>query len=317
MVAQVTKKLRKCLLLYRILLCASCILTSNFACIATSFHLSRSNTGFVCCYDTLVQLCLLTYVAHGLLGGQLLALLLGVTESRTRFYSLYAHSAAEGGAVGSYNVLAHQLEYHLVLHLLAPLNETALEVVVLLGYFLEIDVLADDALLEETIAVGIATVEIDGSYQCLEGVARDEAVVCTVDMGRLYEFYQSSLLGYAVETAALHYLATHRSEESLLLPWEMVVQDIAHHGFDDSIAQIFEAFIVFLLFVRAVVVERTVYQRFVVYGNVAGVEPENFAQTTGKGLVLTAQQVMDIVGQMVYMHGIYNMYRVTITKKAV
>ena len=103
-------------------------------------------------------------MAYGLFGSELLALFLGVSEASACFQPLYAHTGAEGGAVGSYNVFAYQFKFHLVLHLLAPFNEAALEVVVFLGYLAEFDVPVYDALLEETIAVGIATVEIDGAY---------------------------------------------------------------------------------------------------------------------------------------------------------
>ena len=147
-------------------------------------------------------------MVYGLFGGVLLALFLGVAEARAALDALDAHTGAEGGAIGAYDVLIGELKGYLILCLLTPLDELALEVVVLLGYLIKLYVCAYDALCEEAVAVGVATVEVDGTYQGFEGVAWDETVVCVVDMGRLYELYQAYLLGYAVEAAALHYLAT-------------------------------------------------------------------------------------------------------------
>lgn len=102
----------------------------------------------------------------------------------------------------------------------------------------------------------------------------------------------------------------------------MVKQNITHYGFNDSIAEILETFIILLLLVWTIVVERAVYQRLAIYCDVAGIESEYLAQTTGKSLVLTTQQIMDIVSQTIYMHGTMVLYyniciEVTITKKAV
>ena len=93
-------------------------------------------------YGILVQLIFLADMTHGLLGGKLLALLLGVTEAGAKLHALDAYAAAEGGAVGPYGVLVHKLEHDGKQCLLAPLDKLALEVVVLLGHLLEVDVLA-------------------------------------------------------------------------------------------------------------------------------------------------------------------------------
>ncbi len=249
--------------------------------------------------STLVQLIFLAYVAHGLLGGKLLALLLGVAEAGAKLHALDAYAAAEGGAVGPYGILVYKFKHDGKLCLLAPLDKLALEVVVLLGHLLEVDVLAYQSMPEEAVAPGIATVEVDGAHQSLEGVAGDEAVVGAVDMGRLYQVYQPRLLGNAVEAAALHYLAAHRGEESLFLTGKLVVEDVAHHGLDDGIAQIFESLIVFLLLALAVVVERTVHERLAVDGDLARIESQDTAQLATK-LLVAAEEVVYVIGQAMH-----------------
>lgn len=262
----------------------------------------RSYTLVMLCDGFFIQFVPLAYVTHGLLGGKLLTLLLGVAESGSELQPLDADTAAEGRAVGTHRILIHQLEQHLVLGLLAPLDELALEVIVLLGHLVNVDMLADEPLLEEAVTPRIATVEVNGPHERLESVARDETVVGTVDVGRLYELHQPRILGDTVETAALHYLATYRGEESLFLRREMMVQYIAHHRLNDSIAQIFEPLIVLLLLARAMMVERAVHQRLTVDINVARIETQYAAQLAAK-LLVAAEEVVYVVGQMGGKHG--------------
>lgn len=238
-------------------------------------------------------------MAHSLLGGKLLALLLGIAEAGAKLEALDAYAAAEGGTVGADGVLVHKFEHDGELRLLAPLDELALEIVVLLGHLLEVDVLAYEAMLEEAVAPDIATVEVDGTYECLEGIAGDEAVVGAVDMGRLYEVDQPRLLGNAVETAALHNLAAHRGEESLLLARERMIEDVAHHGLDDGIAQVFEPLIVFLLLALAVVVERTVHECLAINRNLSRIESQDTAQLATK-LLVAAEEVVYVIGQAMH-----------------
>jgi len=251
-------------------------------------------------YGLFIQLILLAYVAHGLLGGKLLALLLGVAEAGAKLHALDAHATAEGGAVGAYGVLIDKLKHDGKLRLLAPLDKLALEVIILLGYQLEVDVLTYQSMLEEAIAPGIATVKVDGAHQSLEGVAGDEAVVGAVDMGRLYEVDKPRLLGNTVETAALHNLAAHRGEEALFLAGERMIEDVAHHSLDDGIAQVFESLIVFLLLTLTVIVERTVHECLAIDRDFARIESQDTAQLATK-LLVAAEEVVYVIGQAMHM----------------
>ena len=183
--------------------------------------------------------------------------------------------------------------------------------------------LAHEAFLEEAIAVVETTIEVDGTHESLESIARDETVMCAIDVGGLHQLYQSRFLGQSVEAAALHDLAAHRGEESLFLLRKMMIQDVAHNGFYDRIAQVLEAFVIFLLLVWTMVIERAVHQCLAVYSNVVRVESQYLAQLASKGLVLAAHQVVYVVGQRVYMHdttGIYDrrvyMIKGVVIKKA-
>lgn len=227
-------------------------------------------------------------MTHSLFGSKLLALLLGVSESRACLYALNAYAATECGTIGPYDILVHQLELYFVLRLLTPLYELALEIIILLGYLLYIYMFPYDTFLEETVTVGISTVEIDGSNQCLESIARDEAVVCAVDVGRLYEFHQTCLLGYAVKAATLHNLTAHRGEKPLLFLGEVVIQDIAYYSFDDCVAQVLQTLVVFLLFLWTIMIERTMYECLTIHGDVAGIESEYLVETASKGFIFAA-----------------------------
>ena len=119
----------------------------------------------------LVEFGLLAYVVHGLLGGMLLTLLFGISEARAKLKSFDAYPCAEGGAIGSYGVLVDQLECHLVLHFLAPFYQLALEVVILFGHLVYIYMFVHDALLEESVTVGVSSIKVDGSDECFKGIA--------------------------------------------------------------------------------------------------------------------------------------------------
>ena len=226
-------------------------------------------------HSLLIEVTLLTDVAHSLFGRELLALFLGVSESDAKFDTLNTNSSAEGGAIGTHGVLVQQFEVDFALCFLPPLDELALEVVILFGYLVEVYMCSYDTLLEEAVAVAISAVEVDRTDEGFKSVSRDETVVCMVDVCRLYELYKSYLLGYTVEAAALYYLATYGGEEALFLAREMVIEDVAYDGLNDGVAQVFETFIVFLLLVMTVVIDRAVYQRFVVYRYLMGIESED------------------------------------------
>ena len=195
----------------------------NYFLIVDLHRSGRGSTLFIQFDGFLIQVALLANMAHSLFGGKLLALLLGISEARAKLQSLDAYTATEGGAVGTYGVLIHKFKYDIELRLLAPLDELTLEIVILLGHLININMLTYEPILEEPIAPRIATVEIDSTNECLEGISRDETVVRAVDVGRLNELYQSCLLGNTVESTALYHLAAYRSEKSLFLARVFVI----------------------------------------------------------------------------------------------
>ena len=69
----------------------------------------------------------------------------------------------------------HKLKLHAVL--LCPLYQLALEVHLLIRHLINVNHLRQYALLYEPHAGVVATVEVDGAHQCLEGVAAHVRVV--------------------------------------------------------------------------------------------------------------------------------------------
>ena len=82
-----------------------------------------------------------------------------------------------------------------------------------------------------------------------------------------------------------------------------MVQNVAYDGLDDCVAQVFKSFVVFLLLLWAIVIERSVYQRLTIDVNVVRVESEYFAQPTGKDFVLAIDNMVYIIGNRIDMHG--------------
>ena len=226
-------------------------------------------------YGLFIQLILLAYVAHGLLGGKLLALLLGVAEASAKLHTLDAHATAEGGAVGAYGVLIDKLKHDGKLRLLAPLDELALVVHLLVGYLIEVEQAMEDALVDELHATGIATVEIDGTDEGFKGISTHVAIVAGTGDGGLDKFVEANLYGYAVECIALHHLRAGVSEKSFAFTLKMMIHQVAYDGSQDGIAQKLQALVVHTLAISRAGVHRLVHQRLLVVVQMAGIETKD------------------------------------------
>ena len=85
---------------------------------------------------------------------------------------------------------------------MTPLKELRLEVDFLEGHLVDVDISAQNTLLEELETSLIATIEIDGTYECLEGIALDIAVVrCAMSCSEP-QTSQTHLCGYLAQRIA-------------------------------------------------------------------------------------------------------------------
>lgn len=181
-----------------------------------------------------------------LTGGLLLAFLFGIA------FAAAAEDAFDGeardedgrGAVGQH-LLRNHVELELQLILLAPLNQFALVVDLLLRHLVDVDMTGEDDFVHETAAGAVAAVEVQGSDEGFEGIAVHVAVVCRGDGTFVQdEFVQSELYGQLVERVATHDLAAQCGEETFLARRVALVEDVGHDGTEDGVAQVFEALVV-------------------------------------------------------------------------
>ena len=87
------------------------------------------------------------------------------------------HRGLEDGVILGVVIGVHEFEVDAHVVFLGPLNETRLVVLLGLDEVFEVEVLLDDAVDDKRPAGAISLVDVDGSDECLEGIATDVTVV--------------------------------------------------------------------------------------------------------------------------------------------
>ena len=126
------------------------------------------------CLGSKYRINILRFLAQffqGKLRGKLLALLLGVTLAFSALYTFHYHLIGENRASVLVFLLSqhHELQLHAVL--LAPFDEFALEVHLLVSHLINVYHFCQDALLHEFHAGIITTVQINGTNQRFESIS--------------------------------------------------------------------------------------------------------------------------------------------------
>ena len=123
---------------------------------------------------------------------------------------------------------------------LRPFKEFALEVHFLVGHAVDVEQAADDAFLDKPLAVVVATVEVNSAHKRFKGVSADVVAA----RSRLSRRLDEAVGREFVERRALHDFAARAGEETLTFARVAVVDDVAHNGFEDGIAKIFQTLVV-------------------------------------------------------------------------
>ena len=132
------------------------------------FHLGTVGLGSK---DAINELRLATQALQGLLRSPLMALLLGEACTLTAFYTFKEHLGGEDGTTCLLVLgLSKFAKLHLHTVLLTPLQKLRLEVDFLVGHLVEVDELRQDALLHKTHAGIVASIQINSTHKCLEGI---------------------------------------------------------------------------------------------------------------------------------------------------
>ena len=181
---------------------------------------------------------------QGGLAGRLLALLLRVAFATSALQPFNQSGVDEHGAVAVVTLLADEVELQLHLVLLAPLDELALEVHLLVGNLVKVDELRQYALLHEAHASVVTAVQVDCPDEGLERISFH----ITVMRGHVAVGHDELAYAYfgrqAVESVALHNLASRACEEALALAFEVAEHYVADNGVEDGVAQEFKPLVV-------------------------------------------------------------------------
>lgn len=174
--------------------------------------------------------------------------------------------------------------------LLAEFEQTTLEVDFHVGRLLQIHRHADDALADELLAMSEPSVEVDGSDERFECIASDVAVVALRRIVVLDKFIQTNVLCHFAQRFALNHFAACCRQETFLLIREVAIENVAHHSFQHGIAQIFQAFVVYVLSFFSLVSQRLMHHRLAIDADVVGVEAQDSKKRAIKLLVLAEKQ---------------------------
>ena len=121
--------------------------------------------------------------------------------------------------------------------LLAPLQQFALEVHFLIRQFINVDKPPHYFLLNESLAVTVASVEVNGSHKRFESIACKVAVVGLVLFVSANELVKAYLLSKPAKRFSLHYLASGIGQKAFSLTGEVMEDNFTHDGIEYRIAQ--------------------------------------------------------------------------------
>lgn len=184
---------------------------------------------------------------QGGLCSQLVTLFLAVAFSCLTIKP-FEHYACDEDRCGAVLFLfVNEAELEVETAFLSPFNKFGLEVDFFVCDGIDIDKLSEDAVAHEEHTCVVASVEIDGAYECLEGVAAHVAVVGSIGAVGSYEAFEPHFLGEPVEGFALNDFAAGVGEESFSLAGEVVIEEVAGNGFEDGISEKFQPLVVLWL----------------------------------------------------------------------
>ena len=195
-------------------------------------------------YEFVMQLPVMLESVQSILAGFLVALLLGVTFASAALVPANDNLCVEERRPIVRLRLVKQDELQGELMLLAPFKEFALEVHLLTGNLVDVYVAMQYLFYDEALAAGIPSVQIDSTYERLECITCQIAVVRLVVVVTADELVETYLYCQLAERFSLDNLATSVRQKAFTLAWKMMEDYFTHYGVQDSIAQELQAFIV-------------------------------------------------------------------------
>ena len=134
-------------------------------------------------------------------------------------------------------------ENHLMAVLLTPLDQAALEIRLRLGEILEVQVAEIDPPDQQAVDEFVALVEVDGAHHGLEGISVDVFLHHPGAVGD-HVAVEADMHGQGVERLARDDLRAQLGHEPFVAVGEFDEEVVRSDGFDDGVAEVFEAFVV-------------------------------------------------------------------------
>ena len=174
----------------------------------------------------------------------LVTLLLGVTFSAGTFKAIDDDLRVEERRTVFGLCLIQQDIFKRDFMLLAPLQQFALEVHLLIGKFVDVYEALQNFLSDEGLAMLIPSVEIDSADERFEGIASKIAVVRLVVFVATNQLIETYLFRQFSQRCTLNNLTSCVRQETFALAGEMMEDDFAHNSTEDSISEELQAFVV-------------------------------------------------------------------------
>ena len=205
-------------------------------------------------------------------------------------HTFYHHLKAEDGRTLFVAGLFHTAEFHLHTVLLGPLQQFRLEVDLFVGHLVDVDHLSQDAFLHKPHHGIVALVQIDGTDQCLEGVAGHVTVVRPLLPVALYQFRQSHLCCQFAQRLTADQFRAGVGQKPLTLAFEMLVDDMSHHSIQQGVAKKLQPLVVQRLAFLVAPAGTLVGQGRLIVTDVAGIEPDDVVERRKKLLLLAERE---------------------------
>lgn len=170
--------------------------------------------------------------------------------------------------------------------LLTPLQEFALEVHFFVCQLVDVDEAAHYLLSDEGLAMAVSSIEIDGSYECLEGVTCEVAVVRLVVLVSANELVETYLCRQSSERFPLHNLASSIRQEAFSFAREVMIDYLAHDSIEDGITKELKPFVIQAIPVFALSEHRLVHQSFLIEAYLVRIEAQHITKSATKFPVL-------------------------------
>ena len=125
----------------------------------------------------------------------------------------------------------------LILTFLTPFYQHTFEVPLLLRHLINIDIILEDFLLQETIAIMVAAIKIYRSQESFKGIAIHEAIVrCCNGTCMLDKRVKPNICCKLIKRTSAYNFTSQIGQKALLLITVMLIKNICNNGTEHSIS---------------------------------------------------------------------------------